>query len=179
MTIGEKIQQLRRGLGISQEQLAETLEISRQSVSKWERGEAVPDIEKVVALSRFFGVTTDQLLLDDPQPIAPQINATVCSNATEDRLTALVRENAAHEKLRIGIRLLMLAVVLGIVDCILPFLMQLLDRYINNAWYGDASMYLSKFPLPVLLILTAAVLGLAAWFLWKSFSQQKNENHAV
>ena len=61
MTIGEKIKQLRREQGITQEKLAEYLNISYQAVSKWENNSAFPDISLVVPISNFFGVTTDVL----------------------------------------------------------------------------------------------------------------------
>lgn len=62
--LSEKIASLRRREGWSQEELAERLGVSRQSVSKWESGAAQPDIERVVALSDTFGVSTDYLLRD-------------------------------------------------------------------------------------------------------------------
>lgn len=65
MTLGEKIQELRRSRGMSQDELAEKLEISRQAVSKWERDEAVPETEKIIRIAQVFGVTTDYLLLED------------------------------------------------------------------------------------------------------------------
>lgn len=64
MTIGQKIIQLRNAADISQEQLAETLGVSRQSVSKWEMDQALPQIDKVLQLSEIFSVSTDELLLD-------------------------------------------------------------------------------------------------------------------
>ena len=64
MTIGEKIIQLRNAADISQEQLAETLGVSRQSVSKWEMDQALPQIDKVLQLAEIFSVSTDELLLD-------------------------------------------------------------------------------------------------------------------
>lgn len=64
MTIGTKIAACRKRAGMSQEKLANELNISRQAVSRWETGEAVPDTEKVIQLSRIFHVTTDYLLLD-------------------------------------------------------------------------------------------------------------------
>ena len=60
--IGEKIALCRKKAGMSQEALAAELNISRQAVSRWETGEATPDTDKVVQLSRLFGVTTDYLL---------------------------------------------------------------------------------------------------------------------
>ena len=62
MALGEKLARLRKARGMSQEQLAEALGVSRQAVSKWELGEAVPDVSRVVAMSELFGVTTDYLL---------------------------------------------------------------------------------------------------------------------
>ena len=63
--LGNKIQQLRKANGFSQEELASRLTISRQAISKWELGEAMPDTENIVQLSRLFGVTTDYLLRDE------------------------------------------------------------------------------------------------------------------
>lgn len=65
MTIGEKIQLLRKMNKLSQEQLAEKLTVSRQAISKWERNESTPDTEKIILLSRIFQVSTDYLLHDD------------------------------------------------------------------------------------------------------------------
>ena len=65
MTIGQKIAQLRAAADISQEQLAESLGVSRQSVSKWEMDQALPQIDKVVLLSELFNVPTDELLHED------------------------------------------------------------------------------------------------------------------
>ena len=65
MTLGEKIQRLRKSNGMSQEQLAEKITISRQAISKWELGESIPDVENIKQLSRLFCVSTDYLLNDD------------------------------------------------------------------------------------------------------------------
>lgn len=63
--IGNKIQSCRKRAGLSQEALARELGISRQAVSRWETGEAIPDTEKVIQISRLFQVSTDYLLLDE------------------------------------------------------------------------------------------------------------------
>ena len=65
MTIDQKIVQLRMSKGISQEQLAEILGVSRQSISKWEMGQMLPQIDKVLRLSEFFNVSTDELLREN------------------------------------------------------------------------------------------------------------------
>ena len=67
MTLGEKLQTLRRSRGLSQEQLAEILEVSRQAVSKWENGDSAPDLDRLRAICTYFGVTTDYLIWDEPE----------------------------------------------------------------------------------------------------------------
>ena len=65
MILADKIISLRKKAGWSQEELAEQLGVTRQSVSKWEGAQSVPDMDKVVQMSRLFGVTTDFLLKDE------------------------------------------------------------------------------------------------------------------
>lgn len=62
MTLGETIQYYRKRAGLSQEALAELAGVSRQAVSKWELGDATPEVDKLLALAKAFGVTTDELL---------------------------------------------------------------------------------------------------------------------
>lgn len=69
MKIPEQISRLRTASGMSQEELAERLEVSRQSVSKWETGASVPEIEKLVKMSALFEVTLDELVTGSaPEP---------------------------------------------------------------------------------------------------------------
>lgn len=65
MILGDKIMNLRKKNSWSQEELAEKLGVSRQSISKYESAQAVPDMEKILKLSRIFGVTTDYLIKDE------------------------------------------------------------------------------------------------------------------
>jgi len=62
MDFSEKLLTLRKAKDLTQEQLAEKLNVSRQSVSKWESGQAMPELEKIVAMSVVFDVTTDYLI---------------------------------------------------------------------------------------------------------------------
>jgi transcriptional regulator with XRE-family HTH domain len=62
MNTADRIQLLRRQKGLSQEQLADEIGVSRQLVSKWENEQAVPDMERIIILSDYFGTTTDYLL---------------------------------------------------------------------------------------------------------------------
>lgn len=62
MNVADRIQNLRKIKGISQEQLAEAIAVSRQAVSKWESEQSTPDLDKIVLMCDFFDVTTDYLL---------------------------------------------------------------------------------------------------------------------
>jgi len=73
--LSETIYRLRRKRGLSQEQLAEQLGVSRQAVSKWESGQSVPELDKLQALSRCFGVTLDQLMGEGEELSPLQKNA--------------------------------------------------------------------------------------------------------
>ena len=65
MIFADKVVQLRKKSGWSQEELAEKLNVTRQSVSKWEGAQSIPDLEKILQLAQIFGVSTDYLLKDE------------------------------------------------------------------------------------------------------------------
>ena len=67
MILADKIIELRKKSGMSQEELAEKLNVSRQSVSKWESAASIPDLNRILEMSRLFGVTTDYLLKDEAE----------------------------------------------------------------------------------------------------------------
>lgn len=84
MNMADRIQHLRKSKGISQEELADRVGVSRQAVSKWESEQSTPDIEKVILLSDFFGVTTDYLL-KGIEPVPQNAN-----DKTDARIFSLV-----------------------------------------------------------------------------------------
>jgi transcriptional regulator with XRE-family HTH domain len=83
--IGGRILALRKARGLSQEELAGKLTVSRQAVSKWELGESIPDTENIIQLSRLFGVSTDFLLLDTPEEPKPLAKTEKPSRRTAER----------------------------------------------------------------------------------------------
>jgi len=89
MTLAEKLLSLRTARELSQEDLAEKLEVSRQSVSKWETGQSVPDLDKIIRLADLFGVTVDELVREGerPQPPEPEVR-TVYVEREKKGLTA-------------------------------------------------------------------------------------------
>lgn len=118
MNIGSKISQCRKRAGISQEKLAEQLGISRQAVSRWETGEAVPDIEKVVRLSHIFGVSTDYLLLDEQEEAASPLPSSSEAMDTGIPSTAVL-ERRRRFRIVFGLSLLILGLGISAAALIL------------------------------------------------------------
>ena len=67
MELSEKLYSLRKKSGLSQEQLAEQLGVSRQAISKWESGQSVPESDKLITISNYFNVSLDYLMKQDSQ----------------------------------------------------------------------------------------------------------------
>ena len=84
MNIADRIQTLRKNCGLSQEELADRIGVSRQAVSKWESEQSTPDIDKIILLSDYFDVTTDYLL----KGIEPTDNVT--KNEADARIFSVV-----------------------------------------------------------------------------------------
>ena len=73
MILADKIIDLRKKNGWSQEELAEKLQVTRQSISKWEGAQSTPDLNKILAMSQLFGVTTDYLLGLSSCDLSPEV----------------------------------------------------------------------------------------------------------
>ena len=84
MLLSEKIMSLRKRNGWSQEELAQQLGVSRQSVSKWESMASMPDIQKIMSMSELFGVSTDYLLKDELEELPATTVATAAATTTDD-----------------------------------------------------------------------------------------------
>lgn len=65
MSLGEKIREQRKQAGLSQEQLAEKLNVSRQAITKWETDKGIPDVANLIAISDEFGLSLDELIKGD------------------------------------------------------------------------------------------------------------------
>lgn len=114
MILADKIVTLRKRAGWSQEELAAQLGVSRQSVSKWEGAQSVPDMQKVVQMSRLFGVTTDYLLkeeLGEPEPAQSEPDAPLRCVTMEQAADYLALRQAAAPKLALATLLCVLSPV--------------------------------------------------------------------
>lgn len=155
MRLSEKIMDLRKRSGWSQEELAERLGISRQSVSKWETGESIPDIDKIIRMSELWNVSTDYLLKDDDsgdqEQKTRQSRRQVSREEAEDFL-ALSREAAPR-------------IATGVLLCILSpvCLMLLAVLSEKNPVFGNALIpenVVAGIGVTVLLVLVAIAVAL-------------------
>lgn len=118
MILADKIIGLRKKAGWSQEELAEQLGVSRQSVSKWEGAQSVPDMERILQMSRLFGVTTDYLLKDElGEPEYPlQENMPAADTYTELRKVSMEEASEYLELRRAAAPRMALATLLCILS---------------------------------------------------------------
>ncbi len=155
MIIADKIVSLRKRAGWSQEELAEKLGVTRQSVSKWEGAQSVPDMDKVVSMSRLFGVTTDYLLKDELEEDAP------CA-AAEDNDPPLRRVTMEQASAYLALRKaaapkVAAATALCIVS---PVTLLLLSALSESGRFGISGNAAAGIGLCVLLVLVAVAVSL-------------------
>ncbi len=162
MTLADKIISLRKQKGWSQEELAEKLDVTRQSVSKWESAQSVPDISKILQISELFGVTTDYLLKDNDVEIYQEEKNEEKSiekeEATEN--ARKVGEKEAYEYLEAA-RKAAKKIALAVFMCIISPICMLMLLGANEAGYitaipEDSCALIGIIVL--LLIVTAAVM---------------------
>ena len=98
MTLGQRIQELRKQAGLSQEALGEALGVSRQAVSKWESDGGIPELDTLIAMSRFFGITIGELLgVEEPKAEPEEQPARLDEEQVEAILRRYVEETRAPE----------------------------------------------------------------------------------
>ena len=114
MKLCEKLYELRRAAGLSQEELAERLNVSRQAVSKWENGAAQPELSKLVELSRLYGVSVDELLsLEEAEKGDTKAASSVeASSPAQETLAA--PKKVRRQKLLLGAAAVCLALAVGL-----------------------------------------------------------------
>lgn len=85
MTLGQRLYELRRAKGLSQEQTAEILGVTRQTVSKWESDQTTPDFDKILPLCELYNISTDELLKGESKQVIPeQYNANIYNECDTD-----------------------------------------------------------------------------------------------
>ena len=90
MTLGQKLKEIRKRFGLSQEQLAEIMNVSRQAITKWENDGGLPDVSNLQELSKVFGITVDYLLNDDNQLPALSMRKELDKDKYKNKLTMYI-----------------------------------------------------------------------------------------
>lgn len=155
MILADKIVSLRKKAGWSQEDLAEKLGVTRQSVSKWEGAQSVPDMDKVVMMSRLFGVSTDFLLKDELEEETP------CAAAQDDD-TPLRRVSLTQASAYLALRkAAALKIAAATALCIVsPVTLLLLSALSESGRFGISGNAAAGIGLCVLLVLVAVAVSL-------------------
>jgi transcriptional regulator with XRE-family HTH domain len=154
MTLGQRIQQLRKSIGLSQEQLADMTDVSRQAISKWETDQSVPEIEKLLALSRAFSVSTDELLG----------NAAADAKAPASGLKESLKMNMKKRQFTIGWITVITGLVLLSVEYFLLFIIRNTEQQLaiqtGSGWIPDIMHYAETQPMATIFIITGVIIFL-------------------
>ncbi|MBR0451208.1 MAG: helix-turn-helix transcriptional regulator [Oscillospiraceae bacterium] len=158
MILADKIIENRKRNGWSQEELADKLNVSRQSVSKWEGAQAVPDMKKIVQLAELFNVSTDYLLRDDIEAYE-SFGETLVESGTEDtvRSVSLEEANRFLEFNERASRLISTGVMLCILSPISIFVAKIMSDMHVLPFSEDTTIACS---IAVLLLVVAAAVWL-------------------
>lgn len=158
MIFAEKLTQLRKKAGWSQEELASRLNVSRQSVSKWESAQSVPDLSRIVELSELFNVTTDYLLKDEieekqeeiPLPDLPEEVSSTTNWVSLEEATAFLKIRKECS----------LPMAIGVMLCVLSPVCLI---FLGGLAEGEYAAYENAFAaigIIVLLVMVAIAVGL-------------------
>lgn len=167
MELPEKILQSRKALGFSQEQLAEQVGVSRQSISKWETGQSAPELDKLVALSRVFGISTDELLGNK--------SANVKDHTSVSSMNDYVRVNLLRRFFTLGWVTALVGVLALVLEWISLYFIRnstIASAVSRGTGYRTDVMYYAKTP-PMNYVFTLTVLLILAGLALAAFSLRK------
>ena len=142
--LSEKIYTLRRKSGLSQEQLAEIIGVSRQAISKWEGGLSVPESEKLIAISEYFNVTLDYLLKDNAD----------CIQKTEQK-TINGQTFKSHKGMLLGI----ITCVGGIIGLVIWGLISILSPPMSSQISESSTIYMDGNGIFLVICIIAVICG--------------------
>lgn len=158
--LGTKIRQLRKFSGMTQEQLAEKLHVSRQALSKWENDTSLPDLESVIKISTLFRISLEELLLEKKE--AEEYG----TQETQITLEDLIRINANSRRMNLLLSSGILLMTIGIMMAAFVYALRstvssmgyILYRYIVTGQYAAASVNYFRLLLPAAAV---GVVGIA------------------
>lgn len=175
MTLGEKILNMRKARGWSQEELADRVGVTRQAVSRWEAGSAKPDADKIIAICDLFGVSADYLLRDQ---YSGEGDAADIQKQPVTALGAKAQAMTVHQwaacgaALAGGFVMLILKLVYAIKD--VDYMVYAANGYVYSGFQGFLEINELRFIW--FLALTAFVSGLLFLFVWPIIKKDKEKN---
>lgn len=122
MEFHDKLYQLRKQKGLSQEELANRLNVSRQTVSKWELGDSTPDMEKLAAISNLFAISLDELVMDKiPMEAGKGAAKSEIINELQQKVLTEENKKKAKRGLKIAAILFGILVLIDMISMIVYF----------------------------------------------------------
>ena len=126
MEFHNKLYNLRKQKGLSQEELANRLNVSRQTISKWEVGDSTPEMEKLIAISDMFGISLDELVMDK-EPI--QMDETSSKSEFTSGLKEKVLTDENKKTIKKGLKIAI--IIFGVI-----FLIDIISMIVYVSLYG-------------------------------------------
>lgn len=173
MKFSEKLQKLRKEKNYSQEQLADMLDVSRQSVSKWESGQTYPEMDKLISLCKIFGCTMDDLVNDEVNDETIKEKRVMKNSTWFDELLLFIQnvyELFSHSSFKTILKYIGEMVVVVMVECLiyLPYLLltkqftNLFSYIFQNNWtyYGIMSSFFNLIYLLLCMIVVIYIFDL-------------------
>lgn len=122
MDFNNRLYQLRKQKGLSQEELANRLNVSRQTISKWEVGDSTPDMEKLIAMSDLFDVSLDNLIMGkDDTPQAPTTTQSELANVLNEKVLTPKNKKKAKSVLKIIAIIAAAIIAIDVISMIIYF----------------------------------------------------------
>lgn len=159
MILADKIIEERKKNGWSQEELASQLSVSRQSVSKWEGGQAIPDLQKILKMAELFGVSTDYLLKDEmePETVKGEVIPVVSQWESDARKVSMDEAVEYLQTIKKNNAMYCNAISLCILS---PIMLILLSGFSEAHIGGITEALASGIGLVILLLIVAAAVGM-------------------
>lgn len=179
MKIGNKLNQLRKLSGMTQEQLAEKLNVSRQTISKWESDSTTPDLESIVKISRIFHVSLDDLFREGETSVEGETNA---ANRDKEQITLedLMKINLHNRKMTLLLISGLFFVMVSILNFAHVIALQsttlstqyMLYRYIATGQYDNAPIDSMRLMIPSMI---AGAIGMVLFISYAIENRKKGD----
>lgn len=154
MTFGEKLQRMRKQDGLSQEQLAEKLNVSRQAISKWETG-TIPDLDNLVKIGRYFDCSLDYL-----------VNNEINNKDEKTQVPKMENKNLIQKGISVGC--IIVGIIISLLMPLFAKLYQAFELEKMGVCYTNASNYILRFPLLGILLIAILLLSVGIVLLYRT-----------